>query len=597
MENIDTNVRIRVNTFNRLKKIRAGVIYDSITTVIDELLQNCQRSFMVSKTKQPVIDIIAEDDKIIIRDNGKGCEDPQDIFEFETSGWDISDAFGQGGSESVFQISDFISIRSQSWKASVDVLNVLETEDMNVTVEQCEEYLDGYEILFKGQKINKNLSLLIDYITNISRYFTCDVYINGEIIEKQDLHEFNSPHKEKFDNQLYVATIGIQNGYRDSQIYYEKRKVCDIWLPGIYAIIELKRDAVNLKAPDRKSIIYDSKNTKFKSSLNDDCKLLYLTFVQNATDEDFEKYEWGIDQNLTPQDYADYLPYYDKLEYDKHRIRILAMEVPNQRTVKERDNLVTINDKESRITCIPGNDKVVPAFTTVKDEYKPKKSHKKGEFKSKLGKILNMVWCEFNRKEELQELINKAESYSIKVIYSKGNLYSKSFEYWGIPHIEKIMERTEVRYIIGRPTVIGGSQEKYYRESSRKEERLLKVLQKVEEYFGLKDVFRIADVKEHLHLEHNGETIMDTLIKTTAAPVKDRNKIYLDRASLNLGKVNISESKSSITKFDVLIVMLNIQTISNGLAKLIYNTVERTVDHYNKVEKISKEIALLLASL
>jgi hypothetical protein len=98
-------------------------------------------------------------------------------------------------------------------------------------------------------------------------------------------------------------------------------------------------------------------------------------------------------------------------------------------------------------------------------------------------------------------------------------------------------------------------------------------------------------------MEHDGEVVMDTVIKAPAAPIKDRNKIYLDRSALNLGKVNITESKSLITKFDVLVIMLNVQTIASGLAQLLYNTIEKTVEHYNKVEKISKEIALLLASL
>ena len=48
-----SGVKIRVNTFNRLKKIRAGVVYDSITTVLDELIRTAKKSYSES-TKNPL---------------------------------------------------------------------------------------------------------------------------------------------------------------------------------------------------------------------------------------------------------------------------------------------------------------------------------------------------------------------------------------------------------------------------------------------------------------------------------------------------------------------------------------------------------------
>lgn len=594
------HVQIKVNTFNRLKKIRMGVVYDSITTIIDELLQNCQRSFIVSsekiKSNVPTIDVVAEEATLIIRDNGNGCSDPQDIFEFEKSGWNISDAFGQGGSESIFQIADFISIRSQKWKAWVDVLEMLGTENLNVRVEDSDEYFSGYEILMNGNTIKDNMPLLVEYLKEQLSRLECECYLNGAIIEKKNIHEFESEYTQVFENRFYKATLGVQTGYRDIQIYYEKRKVCDIWMQGVYGIIELNRDAVHLKAPDRKSIIRDSKYYDFYKILSHDCKLLYIEFVKTCTDEQFDKYETGIDKNLEPIDYEEYLPLYDTDSRNAKKQQSLSVEVPNSATVKERDALDNINaeSSKSRYTSgasgyydkggIKSNDNIV--------------IRKKGTFKEHLGKILNTVWCEFHRKDELQEYINKAEDHSLTILYSKGKLYSKTFEYWGIPHIEKVFNKSEARYVIGSSgRFIPGDTERYERTSSRKEERLLYLLSKIESFYGLHDVFRIADVKEHLSIEHNGEIIMDTMIKTSAAPMKERKKIYLDRSSLNLGKINISESKSKVTKFDVLVIMLNIQTISSGLAQILYNTVEKTVDHITKTEKIGKEIALILASL
>ena len=577
-------VQIKVNTFNRLKKIRAGIVYDSITAVIDELLQNCQRSFIVGNIENPTIDIVINEDTLIIRDNGNGCEDPQDIFEFETSGWDIVDAFGQGGSESMFQIADTVSIQSRNWKATIDVLEMLETSNLEVQITPLDDYFNGYEVILKGYKIFENSKLIETYITTATKYYECTVYINGELQDKKDLHEVNSIFTEKINNNFYVATLGVQRGYKDIQVFYEKRKVCDLWKPGVTGIIELKRNAVTLKAPDRKQIIYDSKRTKFEQVLNNDCKVLYLEFVKVATDEQFDEYESGIDQNLTPQDYADYLPSGYLTEYERKQQSILESEVPSDKTVQDIFNFEKVNKSDSHGIYVPSS-------VGLKQSYSMRPT---GALRKRIGKILNRVWCELNDKDSLKEKINLVESFGISVLYSKGKLYSKVFEYWGIPYIDDVIERTESSYIISSPS---GNDESYRRELTKKEDRLMTLLSKIEKHFGLSNVFVIADVTEHLSISNNGEDVIDTIIKKSVAPIKDKNKIYLDRSSLNLGKVNVSNSKASITKFDVLIILLNINIISSGLSQILYDTVEHTVEHYKKSEKIGKEIALLLGTL
>lgn len=587
-------VQVCVNTFNRLKKIRSGVVYDSITTVVDELLQNCQRTFMVGNIEKPTIDIIIDERAIIVRDNGGGCSDPQSVFEFEVSGWEVTGAFGQGGSESVFQIADRIQISSQDWRATVDVERMLDDGNLTVDVERLPEFFNGYEISITGKKIQEHHKLLESHITKVCRYLDCDCYVNGELLEKKDLQEVNSPFTKKFDNEFYSATFGVQSAFRDVTVFYEKRRVCDVWQPGILGIIELKMGAVNLKAPDRKSIIYDDRYNRFKDQLKKDAKALYLAFVASVDYELFNEFEYGIDQNLQPADYADYLPDYKRHRNQEIGEEELSKEVPSERALIALESAMEINDKNVRSGVSRGSDSYgIPSKVDLKNY----KVTPKGQFKQSLGKLFNTVWCEEDRRHELAELISKADDYGLRVIMAHGKLYAKAFNYWGIPHVEDVLEKTAPQYIIGS---VGGSYstgQKYYREYSKKEDRLMRVLNAIEKHYGLEDVFRIADVKQHLTLEHAGETIVDTIVNKSAAPVKDRNKIYLDRASLNLGKVNVASSSASITKFDILIVLLNIQTISSGLAMIIYDTVDKTVEHYSKMEKISKEIALLLATL
>lgn len=563
-----SDVQIKVNTFNRIKKIRQGVVYGNIETVLDELLQNCQRTFKVSEIETPVIDVIVKGRHVIIRDNGKGCSDPQKIFEFERSGWDMKSAFGQGGSESVFQIADIIRISSLEWVALVDVNNVLDKENLNVNVWTTDDYLQGYEIMLEGKKIADNLTLIESYLKNTLAHFPYKCYLNGEKVEYIPLLKANSHFSLDFDNEFYSAKFGIQRGWKDCEVYYEKRKVTDVWIRGVTGIIELKDDAVTLKAPDRKSIIQDDKFYAFRKQYNDDAKELYQKYVaSNPEAEAFDKYADYIDEYLQAEDYINYLPDFEAL---------VKTPIPNKLDVTfDNTGSIVVETRHDL-------DKIVNVHKVSVDskQYYPK-------FKDK--QLVDSVWLENIRRDQLVELITKAMELDLKVYYSYNKLTQKAFRFLKIPHIEDVLKNETFSYVLHGTTK--GDNTTY------KEERLMNVLHYIEQCFELEDVFRIADVQEHIFVEHEERTLIDKLAKKSSATLKDRNKIYLDRKSLNLGKVNVSKSKSSVTKFDILVVMLNIQTIASGLAMLIYNTVEGTVDHFNKVEKISKEIGLLLASL
>lgn len=556
-----TNVQIKVNTFNRLKKIRDGVVYDSITAVIDELLQNCQRSFIVSKTgNHSTIVVTIDDDALSIMDNGDGCADPQDIFEFEKTGWEISDAFGQGGSESVFQIADEIFIRSRAWEAYVNVLDIFETGNLEVKISQADEYFEGYEVKLVGKTIKENLEKLGSYIKNMLQFFPCDSFINDEYIDKLDLHEFKSPLKRQFDNNFYYATIGTQTGYKDSAVYYEKRLVCNLWLPGIFAIIELKRDAVTLKAPDRKSIIKDDKNVKFLEQLKADRKAVYIELIENASESDFDAYEWGIEQNLEVEDYADYLPYYDSLAYERDRVKTVNVQPANE------GFYVTTNTPHTVLADL----------------------ELRRRFKSELGhKLVNIVWCEFFEKEKYQEFINKLESRGIRVLYAKTRLYSKAFRHWGIPCISEINEDSSAGFIIKNPASL-----KTLDKLTKKEEVFLQLLSQIENQFGIQDVFEIADVTEHIYIKDNDKIIVDVVVDAPTAVVRERRKIFLDRKEMKLSRIGFSDTKTGVAKFELTAMLVNVYTIADTLAQLVFGTVEETAEHGLKVSKLVKEIVL-----
>jgi len=593
-----SDVLIRVNTYNRLKKIRSGVVYGTIETVIDELLQNCHRTFKISKTVEPSIDVVIGEDYFIIRDNGGGCKDPQDIFEFETSGWDIHSAFGQGGSESVFQIADKFTIRSLDWIVNVDVNNVIETENLSLNVEK-ETFFNGYEITIQGKCIYDNISLIQSYLESVLQSYPYDCYINGVIIDYTPLQTVSSKFTQTFDNKFYTATLGIQHGWKDSQIFYENRLVTDKWLTGVIGVIELKSDSVDLKAPDRKSIISNNKYREFCKQLEEDSKELYLYFVSQASEEDFEEYVDHIDNYLDAIDYLEFLPDYN-CSADYIRMKELSEEIPNEE-LKEYvgDVIESIDHQSNGVYHGSGGGYMSDSVKVEESKLAPPIKKEIKKFKDKLLGKVNTVWVEMSKRESYLEVIETVESYGVKVLTSKNKLYDKAYEFLKIPHIDEIAKRTESQYIISSNGYVTGDFEYTLPERSllKKETRIMDILHKIEDHYELNNVFRIADVKEHILIQDNEKVMVDTTAKTSYASVKDNSKIFLDRESLQLSKIKLDTSKASVTKFDVLVVLMNVNTIASGLSSMIYHTVPGTVAHYNKIEKISKEIALLLASL
>ena len=128
-------VEIKSNVLGRLAKVRKGVVYQSVNATIGEGLQNCQRA-KATEVQTSIFD----DGTLVIFDNGIGCRDPQVLFELDTSGWELAEAFGEGFS-SVFAVADTIRVQSHNWIAEVDVVDVIEKGDLKVRITKTEDFV------------------------------------------------------------------------------------------------------------------------------------------------------------------------------------------------------------------------------------------------------------------------------------------------------------------------------------------------------------------------------------------------------------------------------------------------------------------------
>jgi hypothetical protein len=287
----------------RLKKIRSGVVYSSITSVISELLQNCQRD------KAKNIFCQFQHDTLTITDDGVGCNNPDDLFTLDKSAWEsTSEGFGEGFS-SVYLVADYLEVHSRNWLVRMNIDNMIKNGDLAYQSEETSEYLKGFKVTISGAKLQENETELESFLKYAAALLPMDVYVNSEKILKADFADIPSETGliKAFDNKLYTAYLTPVPWMDKITLFYESREVCKEYHSGAAGNIILKRNAVNLKAPDRRAIINDSKYQDFKEQVKKDIKILYKIFIQEATNELIDRYASPISEILEVKDYQDLL--------------------------------------------------------------------------------------------------------------------------------------------------------------------------------------------------------------------------------------------------------------------------------------------------
>ena len=200
-------VEVRSNIAGDIVKIRKGVVFKEYATVIDELLQNCQRA----KAKNIRIEVL--DNRLVIEDDGVGCADPQALFEKNTSAWMNEDeAFGEGFF-SVFMLADKLKVRSHDWELKVDVLDMLATKNMFIDVHEGLEFHDGFRVEIEGETVADRYWELKSEVRKIAPIMAQKVVMNDDELEKIDLISKTSPHDVLVDNELFSAVLAPATGY------------------------------------------------------------------------------------------------------------------------------------------------------------------------------------------------------------------------------------------------------------------------------------------------------------------------------------------------------------------------------------------------
>lgn len=297
---------IESNTKGKLRKIIEGSIFNSPTVFIKELFQNAYRA----NAKNVYIDI--EDDCMIIRDDGCGLKNKKSILTFDYSEWDSTkEGFGIGF-WSVLSIPNLVYVKIESRKLYIylDVERVKDTLAVETSI--LNSYIKGFSVELKSNYISENKYLIMDNLKECGKYMPFNVYINYNKIEKENLFDkIDNKCSDIYNTRLFKSKISVSSDYYDyPEVYYENRLVEKLYeFPYVKGIIILKKNSVNLKEPDRESIIYNKKREILISKFNDCVKDLNKNLLNTSEDSDsiIDEFAEPLKKYLNPNDYGKFL--------------------------------------------------------------------------------------------------------------------------------------------------------------------------------------------------------------------------------------------------------------------------------------------------
>ncbi|WP_279145956.1 MULTISPECIES: hypothetical protein [Clostridium] len=305
MENNNT-VEIKADVKSKLDKIRNGSVFSSKTTFITELLQNCSRA------NASIVKIYVENDTYTVIDNGCGLKNPENILTLDSSSWaSTKEGFGMGfWSWLCIPDIETCTIQSNKYNIKIDAESLINSDIPKAEYEKTADTFKGFKVTLKSNYIKENQLELINQTKEEAEILDIEIYLNDtEIPHKNIYDKVKGQYIKEFHNKLFDAKLAVTNTSYSAQTYYEKRYVEDIylWNGHISGILELKKDTVKLKEPDRKQIVSDDKYEMLRDKFNECVKELYKEFVKVSDEETIDKYADTISEILAPEDYEDYL--------------------------------------------------------------------------------------------------------------------------------------------------------------------------------------------------------------------------------------------------------------------------------------------------
>lgn len=641
-------IQINSDVTGRVKRILQGVEFDGQYTFITELLQNTQRA------KATEAHITLDYDTMILSDNGFGCENPKDLFTLDFSGFGYG--FGEGFS-SVYTLLGQVKVKTLNWEASIDVERLankrtIKAEDLEVPIQEA-DFHQGFIVELQSKLINSDRYYIAQEIRKVaSTIKEIDFYLNGELLPKIDLFEVPAEAEfyEIFDNRFYEGMLYVteDTGSEGVHIYYDNRFVMELnyQFSGLKGNVLIKPNKVNLKAPDRTSIIYDEKRRRFINRIQKDFDSLLIRIMKEGTSDQVEKYASVIRRYLPVEQFMRYLQIDDSIFKNQYEMRETAKddEVPtapvyydapeteesdsefnayvDEANTEQVDYNIDspISNEEfhhptfnssapapSEVTQSPALSDVVAAVATMveADAVTPQERDlKRQQDDESFTSYVPNNRTERASKEEMAtiSLANiKRKTNVVWVERSRSDEFESQisqYEYYGLftfysPHVlyDEALRHLGITHV---DEVEDNAIEKHYNvrkigAKSKKEMRAMELLQRIEELFGLSDTFYISDIDCKMFVNLNEKQIYQQ--KLSVNGYAKGSEIHLNRKSLHFGKLSsLQLGKEQLGIHDVKFILSNLELIVHELAHRIYLTDDNTIDHYEAMLKVQKGI-------
>jgi len=547
----------------RLTKMQTTT-YDSWKAFITEFIQNSYRA----GAKHLWVHIAG--DEITFIDDGVGSRSPKSLLTLDYSEWDSTDEGFGIGFWSILAIPELqrCDVASKKWVAHIDVTQLFANTVPEAIIETVDDPTSGFIITLKSPHFKENQREMWDEIHSVGALQPFEIIVNGRTVPKKSLlDEIDGDFIHDFVTRKFSARFSVSTRHDEAKLYYEKRFVNEFYISGVKGVGELNKKALDLKEPDRKSVIHNEKYDDFSSKIRECREVLYLKFVQsNLTEKQQGDYAYEIKNHLDVSQYEKYILVDDLYtKVNSGVIESTDMDEPDDTGVAE--------------VPISGFAKPDRAVTTdlIRESDKP----------AEVGKILlkdaiklkkRKMWCESSEREKYTDAIAKAEYYGCTVFYAKNDLHRRIFERHNVPHIKELEGGIKTTYLSNNVEV-----------KTEKEHNFLKALIPICRHYHLPETtFKIGDLKVVV-ATYVDEVLVDKETKGCGG-LRTGSEIILDRRNMKLKKYHL-RNRPGIGTNELKAIMGNMPTISHELAHLLHDTQDNTIQHYETMERIQHEIA------
>jgi hypothetical protein len=553
----------------RLTKMKETT-YDSKLAFATEFIQNVHRA----GAKNLNVSIMG--DEVVFTDDGVGARSPKSILTLDYSEWDSTDEGFGVGFWAILAIPELYrcDIASKKWRAHIDIATLFSKTVPEATIETVDDPTSGFVVSLKSPWIREHQRDIWDEIHSVGALQTFNIFTNGrQVIKRSMLDEVDGDFIHDFSTRKFTGRFTVSKSYDDKvMIYYENRLVTEMEYNGMNGVIELTKRGVDLKEPDRKSIVKNEKYDDFRQKIKDCRELLYLKFISYANEKDMDDYAYKIDSILEVGQYERYVTV-----DDIYTVKVLPSEIGLTTIEDESDELdlppkfgfAKPNEAVTTNLFQPGDKPVVSGKILLKDAIKAKK---------------RKMWCSSHDRDRFSELIAKAEYYGCTVFIAANELHEEIFKKHRVPYISELEEGIKTTYVSTDVEV-----------KTDKEYNFLKSLAPICRKYNLPDnTFKMGNLKMIVATYVDG-VMVDKETKGVGGLCNGK-EIILDRRSMKIKKYHL-RTRPGIGTNELKCIMANMPTISHELAHLIHQTQDNTLNHWETMERIQHEIAEIYREL